>query len=259
MLSTQFPAKLQPVVEEMLPCLDDLEVLQGDILITLGLVVGIDFLQTLVEQVREQLQVCRAFGKLDQPLVTAFRIGIHKHWCCGIFRDLCPRLFTGVGQTLLCIVDDQFLTKGIDEMLGAPSDDKLIGIGRRKLDGIAYLVTPQATAGGNHHRIVLTRFHTPERHGVASVHGNKLIEDIIVEHQQHRLVVRVILQAEEALAGVIRLHIVHLRRGDELLILLTVRREGHTPVEEHLDIGPHVFQMRLARYLHHPGEHGEHP
>ena len=51
----------------------------------------------------------------------------------------------------------------------------------------------------------------------------------------------------------------HAGRGDELLVLLAVGREGHTAVEEHLDVGPHLLQVRLARHLHHTGEHGEHP
>ena len=30
-------------------------------------------------------------------------------------------------------------------------------------------------------------------------------------------------------------------------------------MKEHLDIGPDLFEMCLARDLHHSGEHGEHP
>ena len=30
-------------------------------------------------------------------------------------------------------------------------------------------------------------------------------------------------------------------------------------MEEHLDVGPHLFQVLLARHLHHTGEYGEHP
>ena len=51
----------------------------------------------------------------------------------------------------------------------------------------------------------------------------------------------------------------HIGRGDELLILFSVRREGHTAVEEHLNIRPYLLQMRLACHLHHTGQHREHP
>ena len=83
------------------------------------------------------------------------------------------------------------------------------------------------------------------------IHRHELIEHTIVQHQQHRLVCRVILQAKEALAGIIGLHIVHVRTGNQLLILLTIGREGHTAMEEHLQIGPYFLQMSLARQLHH--------
>ena len=51
----------------------------------------------------------------------------------------------------------------------------------------------------------------------------------------------------------------HVGRGNELFILLSIGREGHTTMKEHLDVGPHLFQMRLTRHLHHAVQHGEHP
>ena len=50
MLSTQLSSQFQPVVEEIMTGLDDLQVLERDVLIALGLVVAVDLLQTLVEQ-----------------------------------------------------------------------------------------------------------------------------------------------------------------------------------------------------------------
>ena len=50
MLATQLALRLQPVVEEVATGWDNLQLLQGDILETLGLVVGVYLLQMLVEQ-----------------------------------------------------------------------------------------------------------------------------------------------------------------------------------------------------------------
>ena len=144
-------------------------------------------------------------------------------------------------------------------MLRTARDDKLIGVRRGELYGVAYLIAPEAARGRDDHRIVLALLHSPEGHRVTPVHRNELIEHAIVEHQQHRFVVRIVLNTEEALAGIVRLHIVHIRRGYQLLILLAIRRKGHTTMEEHLDIGPHLLQMLFARHLHHTGQHGEHP
>ena len=68
-------------------------------------------------------------------------------------------------------------------MFRTSRDDKLIRIGRRKLNGIAYLVTPQTTIGGNNHRVVLARLYTPDGNDIASIHRDKLIEHIIIEHK----------------------------------------------------------------------------
>ena len=38
-----------------------------------------------------------------------------------------------------------------------------------------------------------------------------------------------------------------------------VGREGHSTVEEHLKVGPHLVDGAFAGYFQHAGEHGEHP
>ena len=51
----------------------------------------------------------------------------------------------------------------------------------------------------------------------------------------------------------------HLRRGDEFLILLAIRRKSHPSVEEYLQIGPHLFEVLLAGDLHDTRQYAEHP
>ena len=85
-------------------------------------------------------------------------------------------------------------------------------------------MAPQSATRGDEHRIVAAQFHAFEGHDVGTfaaqlVHGQKFVEDAIVEHQQHRGVCRVVLYAEESLAGVVGLHVVHPRFGDDALVL----------------------------------------
>ena len=196
--------------------------------------------------------------------MATLSILVHKHWGCRIFEHLGSCLLTGIGQTLFGIVNNQFLAKGIDEVLRASADDELIGIGGGELHRVAQHITPETTRGRDHHRIVLALLHTPEGYyrGILLakfIHRDELVEHTIVEHEQHGLVGRVILNAEEALTGIIGLLVVHIGRGDQSLVLFPVRREGHTPMEEHLDIGPHLFQMGLTCEVHHTSQHREHP
>ena len=49
MLSTEFATQLQPIVEKILMGLNDLQMLKCDVLVTLGLIIAVDFLQTFVK------------------------------------------------------------------------------------------------------------------------------------------------------------------------------------------------------------------
>ncbi len=149
-------------------------------------------------------------------------------------------------------------------MLCPSGDDELVRVGGGEHHGVADDIPPQSARCGYHHGVVPVLLHSPQRHhgGVVVaelVHGDELIEHPVVDHQRHGLVGRVVLQSEEALAGIVCFHVVHAGRGDELFVLLAVRRESHAAVEEHLQVGPHLLEMRLARYLHYPCQHGEHP
>ena len=137
-------------------------------------------------------------------------------------------------------------------MLRAPGDDELVGVPARETDGVAEHVAPQSARGRDEHGVVLARLDSPEGYYLVGAHLLELVEHVVVEHQQHGLVVRVVLQAKEALAGVVGLHVVHLVARDEAFVLLTVGREGHAAVEEHLQVGPHLLQVLLAAQFHHP-------
>ncbi len=169
----------------------------------------------------------------------------------GVFPHFCPRLLTRILQAALRIIYYQLLAKGVDEALCASGDDEFIGPDAGEAHRVAYHVAPQSAGCGDDHGVVLARLYSAERHHQALIlqlsalvnglHGCKLIIDAIVEHQHHGGIGGVVLYAEEALGGVVGLHVVHVGLGDECFVRLAIGREGYTAVEEHLQIGPHLL------------------
>ena len=196
--------------------------------------------------------------------MAALAVGIHEDRRCRVLQHLGSRLSASLGQSLLGIVDNQFLAEGIDEGLGATGDDELVGVALGEAYHVADDVAPQTAGRRDDHRIVALRLDAPEGNGgrlrtVELVHRDEFEEDAVVYHQTHGSIGRVVLQAKEAFGGVVRLHVVHRRRSDKALVLLAVGREGHTAVEEDLQVGPYVFEVLLAAKLHHAVQDGEHP
>ena len=190
MLSAQLALALQPFIEESQLSLYYLQMLEGNIVEALCLVIAVDLLQLGIEQASKLIQVLWFLRELDEPLVAALGIAVHIDRSSGIFRNLRTRLLAGIGKSLLGIVHNQLLTKGIDKVLGTAGDDKLVWIGAGKLYGIANHIAPQTAGGGNHHRIVLAYFHAPERHHgrmIASklIHRDEFVEHIVIYHQRH--------------------------------------------------------------------------
>ena len=91
------------------------------------------------------------------------------------------------------------------------------------------------------------------------LHRDELVENTVVEHEQQRRIVEVALDAEETLTGIIRLHIMHVGFGNQLLVLLVIGCERHAPVEEHFQVGPYLVERLLAADLQDTGQHTEHP
>src|SRR3712207_3571148 len=101
-----------------------------------------------------------------------------------------PPRSTLLPYTTLFRSHDKFLTKGVDKILGTPRNDEFIGIGGGESHGVAYEITPQSTRSGDEHGVVSPNFDALQGHNrgllVAKlVHGNELIEHIVVEHEQH--------------------------------------------------------------------------
>ena len=88
--------------------------LQGDILETLSLIVAVQFLKLAVEDFSKLLQILRSLRELDKPLMTTFRILVHKDRSRRVFKNLGASHLTCVFQSLLRIINDEFLTKVID-------------------------------------------------------------------------------------------------------------------------------------------------
>ena len=67
------------------------------------------------------------------------------------------------------------------------------------------------------------------------------------------------MQTEETFRGIVGFLVVHMRRADEVVILVAVGRKGHTAMEEDLQIGPHLVNILFAGDFKHAMDHGHHP
>ena len=196
--------------------------------------------------------------------MVATSLIVHEDRGCRVFKHFGSCLGTGYGQTTLCIVDNEFFAKGIDEELRAPCDDKLVGVGACEAYGIANHVAPQSARRAYQHGIVASRLHSPQGQyrGIGTldfVHGDKLVEYAVVKHQAHRGVRRIVLYAKEAFTRIVCLHIVHCFRGYQTPVLLAVWCEGYAAMEEYFQIGPYFEEIVLACNLKHTVHHREHP
>ena len=179
-------------------------------------------------------------------------LAIHEDRCSSVFADFSPSSRTSISQTLLSIVHDELFAKGIDEVFGATGDDKLIGIRAREAHSVANNIAPQTATRGDYHSIVNACLHSFEWNnrwivGAKLIHWNEFIEHIIVGHQQKTLILRIALNAKEAFAGIIRLHVVHLWVRDEHLILRSIRCKRNATMKENFEVWPHFFKVFLAR------------
>ena len=264
MLSAQLALRAQPVVELTFARNDNLKRLQRDVVEALRLVVGVNSLQLSVEDVGKLADVLRLLRKLDEPLVAALRVGVHEHRRRRVLLHLCAGLLAGIGEALLGVVLDKLLAESVDEILRSARYHELVRAHRRELHRVANHIAPQTARRADKHSVVLARLHALKRHDVRVlrvelVHRQELVEHVVVEHQQHRLVRRVVLYAEESLRGVVRLHVVHAVALYDVLVLRAVGRERDAAVEEHLQVGPHLVEALLARQLEHAHQHAEHP
>ena len=268
-LSTKFALAAKPVLKLVKTSFDYLQAYHIDVLEALCLIVGVQLLKFFIQYAGKLVDALWFLTELNEPLVVGHYSLLAKHWGSGIFIYLSTRLLAGILQALLRIIHYQFLAKGINETLCPASDDKLIWLHAGKPDRIAYHIAPQAAGGGDNHGVVLACLNPLYRHHFALVcqqsvvvyrlHRSKLVEHIIIEHEHHAAVRRVVLQAEEAFRGIVGLHVVHVALGDKLLILLAIGSEGYATMKEHLEVWPYFLQVLLARKFHNSTEHGHHP
>ena len=155
-------------------------------------------LQSFVENAREIVAIIRLAGKVNHPLVPAFRTLVHINRRGGIIFDDGAGLPTSFSQAALSIIYDQFLTKGIDKALCAPRNQKFIRIARSKLDGISNHIAPKSAGSRNEQGIVAPGLDGPQRKysrvgRIYLLKRNKFVEHTVIQHQEHRRIVRIIL------------------------------------------------------------------
>ena len=107
-----------------------------------GLIVGIYFFEGVVQYLGKLLQAIRHPGKLNQPLVAAFGVLVHKDRSRGIVYDLRSGGCTGFVQAFLGILHNQLFAKSVDEVLRAAGNDKFVGAVAGELHCVPDHITP---------------------------------------------------------------------------------------------------------------------
>ena len=270
MLAAELAVAAEPVEEEARAGGDDLGRLEGDLLVALGGVVGVEGLEGGVERGRKDVERCGRGVELDEPTVaTLGAVGEEVKRRGGIGADGGRGGFRGLTDGALGIIDHQLFAESVDEVLRAPSDEELIGSEGGEADRVADEVAPESAGGGDDEGVVLARADGLE--GQGGVHGDRaavgrqgsggdeLIEDAVVEHEQEAAVGGVVLKAEEALGGVVSLHVAHVGRGDEAGVTVAIGFEADAAVEEDFEVGPYVGEGVCAGVANDGFDQNEHP
>src|SRR5665213_1265788 len=119
MLTTQFAFFLHPVKKGALRGAVYYGAAQGHVFKAFSIIVGIDLTEGLVQQIYKTFEFWRTFFKFDDPLMRSAFVIAKINGSSRIFFYDRPGLLAGFIQSTFGIIDDQFLTKGIDKMFGA--------------------------------------------------------------------------------------------------------------------------------------------
>ena len=127
MLAAELAVAAEPVEEEARAGGDDLGRLEGDLLVALGGVVGVEGLEGGVERGRKDVERCGRGVELDEPTVaTLGAVGEEVKRRGGIGADGGRGGFRGLTDGALGIIDHQLFAERIDEVLRATGDEELI-------------------------------------------------------------------------------------------------------------------------------------
>ena len=270
MLAAELAVAAEPVEEEARAGGDDLGRLEGDLFVALGGVVGVEGLEGGVERGRKDVERCGRGVELDEPTVaTLGAVGEEVKRRGGIGADGGGGGFRGLTDSAFGVIDHELFAECVNEMLRATGDEKLIRAEGGEADGVADEVAPESAGGGDDEGIVLARAHLFERQdgirrngaaiGGQGGGGDALVEDAIVEHEQEAAVAGLRLESEEALGGVVGLHVTHVGRGDEAGVTVAVRLEADAAVEEDFEVRPNVEEGLRASVTDDGFDQDEHP
>ena len=219
---------------------------EGDILMPFCFVVAIDALQRLIKLADKKRHISGLPLEFDQPFMRAIA-GIPKIYRRGriVIHDS-ARLFRRDRNSLIRIVHDHLLAKGIDKMLQPPTDLYPEREAGGKLDRIPQQIPPQPAIGVDHQRILLSQLHIikPDGLGVGLAiffHRHELHKDAMIQEQQHPVIMRIALRRKKSFTGIVHVQIVDIL-PDQLPELLLVRRKGDAAMDIQLQRRPNLRQ-----------------
>ena len=131
---------------------------------------------------------------------------------CRIISDNGLGDFAGFGDGPLCIIDDQFLAKCIDEKLQSANHFYPEGSYTGELDRVSDQVTPESSIGGDDRGIVLSYLNIfePNRSGLILAiffYRHELIENAMVKEKHHAFRPGDVLGGKESFAGIVHFEV----------------------------------------------------
>ena len=122
----------------------------------------------------------------------------------GVLVDEGPGLAAGFGDGAFGVVDHEFFSEGVDKQSSAAGDANAVGRHGGEFDGVADDGAPESSVGVKDDGVADAQFDLGKGYGTGfgSVEvgdGNELVEDSVVEHQEHAVGVERVLNGKKAL------------------------------------------------------------
>ena len=227
----------EPILKEIFAGKGNFGCGERKILITLGIVIGIEAAQLKIQRICKRLQVVGLHIKFYQPLMTTALVGLHIDRGGGVVADVGTGGIAGGADGAGGIVLHKLLAKSVDEMLRATRDADFVGANRRKFHRVADDVTPQTAVGADDNGIIDARLDIAQRNGgavgvVEIRHRDKFVINPIVQHQEHIVGLLVVLERKETLRSIVSFEISHLVGRDKFFILSAVRLKTYSAVHK---------------------------
>ncbi len=151
--------------------------------------------------------------------MSALFVVFHKNRPGGVFVYHSSCMFAGYFYCFFGIINNNLLAKSINKVFCTSGNFKFKGKLSGEFNGIANHITPQSGICRYYNCIIFSWFNIFQRDNPRVFrppffHGYKFIKNAIVEHQQHVVCMRTVLNTKKTFRGIVGFHVMHLVRWE---------------------------------------------